>query len=263
MVSEMLKYQNADGGFGNGFESDTLALESGATASAEAVSMVQDYGLDPSLAWVKMLLGYFEKTRQNTPSFWESVPKSIEDYPHPPWWSYKPDTDFTPNPCAVIASGLIRYGSDAQKELGREVAGKCIGFLNSDAFCWDHSTYCLQRLYITLRDTGSSLIDKKANESMKRRINANVCHDESKWSDYVAQPLDLAESPDSPWYPIVKEGIESNIDYWINNLSDEGYWPLHFSWGEAGMPKEVAQNWQGYFAVNRVRILKAFDAIDI
>lgn len=264
LVTEMLKYQSGDGGFGNGFEADTLTPESAAIPSAEAICTAQDYGLDLNSEWAKKLLNYFEKTCQNTPSYWEPVPKSIEDYPHPPWWNYKPDTEFTPNPCAVIASALILYGTDTQKELGKEITLKCIDLLNSDAICWDHSTYCLQRLYNALHGIGSNRINEKTAESMKRRINANVCYDESKWLEYVAQPLDLIDSPASLWYALLEKGIESNMDYWINTLTDEGYWPNNFSWGvDTDISKKVAQNWKGYMAVRRVRILKAFNAIDV
>ena len=37
IVAEMLKYQNADGGFGNGFEADVLCPLSAAIPTAEAI----------------------------------------------------------------------------------------------------------------------------------------------------------------------------------------------------------------------------------
>ena len=262
VVTAMQKYQNDDGGFGNGFEADTLAPESAAISSAEAIFTAQDYGLDFQSEWAKKLLHYFEKTCQNTPSFWTLIPKSIDDYPHPPWLNYSPDTQFSPNPCAGIASALIVYGTDSQRALGNEIAQKSIDFLNSGDICFGHQTYCLQRLYAALRDVNSNLIDEQTTDSMKRRISADVCYDKSKWTEYVAQPLDLIDSPASPWYPLVESGVENNIDYWINSLSDEGCWQNNFSWGvDTDVSRRVSQNWKGYIAVSRVRILRAFDAV--
>lgn len=39
LITEMLKYQNDDGGFGGGFESDILTPESAAIPSGEAIFM--------------------------------------------------------------------------------------------------------------------------------------------------------------------------------------------------------------------------------
>lgn len=108
IVEEMLKYQNADGGMGSGFEADVLCPLSAALPTAEAIFQAYEYMLECSSEWFKSLLAYFEKTVQDIPKYWEDLPKEAMDYPHSPWWNYAPCTVFNPNPCGVVASAMIR-----------------------------------------------------------------------------------------------------------------------------------------------------------
>ena len=258
LVCEMLKYQNDDGGFGNGFEADILTPESAAIPSAEAIFMAQDYDLDLTVDWAKKLYKWFENTAQDTPSFWEGVPKSIEDYPHAPWWGYSPDTVFTPNPCAVVASAMLLHGTDSQKELAERIAEKCIDFLMNNT-CMQHDIYCLQRLIISLQAINSPLITEQVMEKFNQDMIKDTCLDESKYLEYVTQPLDFVYSPKSQWYNILKDAIPGNLAYWERTLSDDGCWQPNFSWGvDTDTSHQVTKNWSGYIAVKRVKILKAF-----
>lgn len=261
-IKELVKYQNLDGGFGNGFESDIITPESSSIASAEAIFTAYEYGLDLRAEWAKKLMEWFEKTAGNTPSFWEMVPPSIEEYPHAPWWSYRPDTEFTPNPCAIVSSMLLRFGTDSQKVLGEKIAKRCIDFLLSDESYQNHDTYCLQRLFKVLAEDNSSLITPEIAEAMEQRIIKGVCRDSEKWMEYVAQPLDLVDSNESIWYEILEESILDNLDYWEDTLTGDGYWNPNFDWGmDTEEAHEATKCWRGYLAVKRVKILKSFGRI--
>lgn len=262
IVSELVKYQNNDGGFGNGLEADILLPASSSIASTEAILIAYDYELNCEELWFKNLLSYFEKTIQKTPSFWEKVPKEVENFPHAPWWVYAPDSKFTPNPCAVIASAFIKYGNDGQRELGYKIADRCMEFLNSNKPCYDHDCYCLQRLFTALQELNSTLINDISVKSMERRILDCLCIDESKWMDYVAQPLDLVRSPKSQWYKLVEPFVENNLNFWFNTLKEEGFWIPNFSWGvETEIARNVTKIWRCYITVKRVDVFKAFGLI--
>ncbi|MDR3597224.1 hypothetical protein [Clostridium sp.] len=262
IVSELVKYQNDDGGFGNGLEADNLLPASTSIASTEAILIAYDYDLHCDEGWFEKLLMYFEKTIRNTPSFWEKVPKEVENFPHAPWWNYAADTKFTPNPCAVVASAFIKYGNDAQRTLGNKIAARCIEFLKSEEECSDHDCYCLQRLFRVLKELNSTLIDDASIKSMERRILECLCTDEDKWMEYVSQPLDLVTSPKSDWYKLVKPFIEKNFLYWINTLKEDGYWNPNFSWGvDSEIARNVTEIWKGYITVKIARVFKAFKYI--
>lgn len=263
IVEELVKFQNSDGGFGNGLEPDVIMPDSNAVSGGEAIFIAYRYELDCSAPWFAKLLDYFEHTIQSTPSFWEFAPKEMDNYPRAPWWNYTPDKKFTPNPCAVIASAMILHGSGKQKEIGLKIAHKCFDFLLSDEFCGDHECYNLMALIDKIKSVKMPLITDEMLESMKRRISANVCYDHSMWSEYHAQPINFADSPNSPWYECVKDGMERNLNYMLDNINHDGIWQPNFSWGiDSDIAKEVTKQWMGYIAVNNARIIKNFNLIE-
>jgi len=262
ILSELLKFQNADGGFGNGLEPDLILPHSNSITSAEAIFTASKYGLDCTGDWFARLLDCFENSVQNIPRFWEAVPKEVEDYPRPPWWNYGSDDKFSPNPCAVIAAALILHGTKTQKQLGLTVAHKCFEFLLSDEFCGDHDSYCLILLVEKLHAAGSDLITDDILSAMKQKIKANVCYDESKWHKYHPQPLNFAHSPISMWHDCVEEGIENNLKYWMVTTNDDGVWKPHFSWGvDSEAARQATKNWMGAIAVGRMTILRDYGVI--
>jgi hypothetical protein len=263
IVSEMLKYQNSDGGFGNGYEPDILLPLSASIPTAESIFQVYDFELDCTAKWFSKMLGYFENSIQDIPKYWEDTPKEAMDYPHSPWWNYQLCTVFNPNPCAVVASALILYGTDSQKELGLKVAKDCFKFLVSNNFCGDHDSFNIMKLIEKLCSIKSPLVTDDIISSMKRRITENVCYDRNKWNEYNPQPLDFADSPSSMWFNEVKDGIKNNLDFWLDSINDEGVWEPNFSWGiESDVSRQVTKNWKGYIAVRRARIFMNYDVID-
>lgn len=264
IVRQLCLYQNADGGFGNGLEADLQYPGSAAIPSAEAIFLTYRYGLDGTAPRFRALLSYFERSVQDIPKYWEDFPREALEHPHAPWWRYEANPAFSPNPCAAAASALIRYGTETQKELGLRVAKDCLSFLKSAAFCGDHDTLNLMALVEQLLAIDSPLIDEEVIASLKRRILENTCFEPALWREYTFCPLDFVFSPDSLWYDAVKEGIEANLDFWVESLGDDGVWEPNFSWGvDSDVSRRVTENWRGYLAVNRASILAAFGRIEL
>lgn len=263
IVEEMLKYQNADGGMGSGFEPDVLCPLSAGIPTAEAIFQAYEYNLDCTSNWFKTILAYFENSVQDIPKYWEDSPKEALDYPHAPWWSYEPNTVFNPNPCACVASALIRYGTESQKALGYKIADDCFKLLVSNDFCGDHDSLNMQALVEQLLQIESPLITDEIMASMRRRILDNTCFDTSEYSGYCFTPLDFVSCPDSVWYDIVKHGIEQTFDYWLDNINEQGVWNPNFSWGiDSDVSRQVTENWKGYITVKRAKILLNFGKIE-
>ncbi len=264
IAEEMLKYQNADGGMGNGFEADVLCPLSASIPTAEAIFQAYEYGLDFNSGWMKRILAYFENTVQDIPKYWEDCPGEAMDYPHAPWWNYAPCTVFNPNPCAVVASAFIRYGTDSQKELGYRITGDCLTHLLSSEFCGDHDTLNIQVLVNMLIAVRSPLVTDDVADAMRRRILENTCFDVSRYSGYYFTPLDYVSSPDSVWYDTVSHGIEPTIEFWLDNINDQGVWSPNFSWGiDSDVSRQVTKNWTGYITVKRAKILLNFGRIEV
>ncbi len=264
IVDEMLKYQNSDGGMGNGFESDMLCPLSAAIPTAEAIFQAYEYGLDCNSDWMKRILAYLENTVKDIPKYWEDCPKESMDYPHAPWWDYEPCAAFSPNPCAVIASSFVRYGTERQTELGYKIADDCLKLLLGDGFCGDHDTLNIKTLVEQLIAMNSPLVTDEVMAAMRRRILENTCFDASKYNEYYFTPLDYVSSPDSVWYDTVKHGIDQTFDFWFDNINGEGVWTPNFSWGiDSDTARQVTKNWTGYIIVKRAKILLNFGRIEI
>lgn len=263
IVTEMCRYQNPDGGMGHGFECDVLLPLSAAIPTAEAIFQAWDYGLNTDSDWFRAILTYFEQSVQDIPKYWEDCPKEAMDYPHAPWWNWEPCTVFNPNPCGCAASALITCGTSSQKELGLRTAKDCFTLLCSQDFCGDHDTLNIKALVERLILSGSSLVTEEIMAAMARRIRENTCFDPAKWHEYTFQPFDFADSPDSLWLDIVKDGIEDNVNFWLDSLNPDGVWEPNFSWGvDSDVSRQVTQNWRGYIAVKRARILQNFGLIE-
>ncbi len=99
---------------------------------------------------------------------------------------------------------------------------------------------------------------------MKRRIKENTCFGPSKWKEYYFQPLDFVTSPDSMWYGEVKEGVEDNINFWLDRINEQGVWAPNFSWGvNSDVSRQVTENRKGYITVKRAKIKKTFSRIEL
>ncbi len=263
IVLQMLKYQNPDGGMGSGFEPDVICPKSAAIPTAEAIFQAYDYDLDCTSDWMKRILSYFEQSVQKIPKYWEDCPKEAMDYPHAPWWSYQPCTVFNPNPCGAVASAMIRYGTESQKQLGYRIADDCLKLLISDDFCGDHDTLNMLALVEQLISIGSPLVTDAVMTAMKRRILENTCFDPQRYHEYVFTPLDFVTSPDSIWYDTVGYGIDATFDFWFDSLNADGVWNPNFSWGiDSDISRQVTTYWTGYVTVKRVKILKNFNKIE-
>lgn len=262
IVREMLRYQNPDGGMGNGFEADVLLPLSAAIPTAEAIFQAYEYGLDASAPWFARILAYFENTVQDIPKYWEDTPKEAMEYPHAPWWQWAPCTVFNPNPCGVVASAFIRYGSPSQKELGMRIADDCLRLLLSEDFCGDHDTLNMLALVEALTAVESPLIGEAVLRAARRRIAENTSFEREKWRSYNFCPLDFVYSPDSPWLSAVERGVEDVFDFWLDTVGGDGVWMPNFSWGvDSDVSRQVTQNWKGYITVRRVKILQAFGRV--
>ncbi|MBR4959846.1 MAG: hypothetical protein IKY52_03005, partial [Clostridia bacterium] len=213
--------------------------------------------------WFRRILAYFENSAQDIPKYWEDCPKEATEYPHAPWWNWTPCTVFNPNPCGCVASAFLLYGTDSQKVLGERIAADCFSLLCSHDFCGDHDTLNIKVLVEQLFSIGSPLITGEILDAMRRRILENTCFDSARWHEYTFQPLDFVDSPDSLWYDTVCAGIEDTINYWLDTLNENGVWEPNFSWGvDSDISRQVTQNWRGYIAVKRARILKNFGRIE-
>ncbi|MCK9526883.1 MAG: hypothetical protein M0R49_13280, partial [Limnochordia bacterium] len=99
-------------------------------------------------------------------------------------------------------------------------------------------------------------VEKRVQALTRDAIDRDV----SNWgAGYKPLPLDFIESPDDPLYPELRELVDENLRFYLDQRTDEGMWNISWNWGQ--YPEEFAvasRYWQGILAVERYKILQAF-----
>lgn len=274
-------YQNPDGGFGHGLESDFLNPNSTPIATWAATQILQEVDLqDKNHPLLKGILSYLESgadfcTKQNQ---WLNTVPTNNDYPHATWWTYSGESDQRYNPTASLAGFIIKY-ADRDSTLfqkGCEIAHQAVEwFFDNVPFQESHITACFVQLYEylsesdylenifteTAADRGITL--DSFREKLRSHVHENICHDKDLWAvKYTSKPSDYFNSPESVFYTDNAETAKAELDFIVNSQLCDGSYPVTWQWWTEYKEFEISANrWKCIFAVNNMRYLKNFGVI--
>lgn len=96
LVQCLKEYQNPDGGFGHGLESDFTLPASSSTAACIALSFLNELDLSSNASshsgilrnLVMPAVHYLEQTFNPVGRGWFAVPREANNYPHAVWWNF-------------------------------------------------------------------------------------------------------------------------------------------------------------------------------
>lgn len=261
VLTELKKYQNSDGGFGNGLEPDFTLPDSSPIATTIAFQILDDIQVTDHPI-IDKALTYLEKSFDSKNSRWWAVPESVNDYSHAPWWAYdsaKKRTvidDNWGNPTSEIIGILYRYRDSIKGINLAELIDYAITNLNNIEN-WEsfHEIYCYLKMYRDLPGHyREQLIDKLTDGVLNL-----ICLDRTKWSTYVAKPLDFIQSPTHPLFSVIQPYVEENINF-LKESQTDGLWFPTWQWTDFLDDWEVAKvNWTAKLTINNYRILQHFD----
>ena len=80
--------------------------------------------------------------------------------------------------------------------------------------------------------------------------------------DYVHLPCDVVGSPDSILYPAVKDLVEESLDYRMKQQSEDGRWPLGWSFGSGAGLHNLQIRYEAYRTLLMLVKLKRFGRIE-
>lgn len=80
--------------------------------------------------------------------------------------------------------------------------------------------------------------------------------------DYVHLPCDAINSPDNIIYPVVKDLVEESLEYRIRQQSDDGRWPLGWSFGDDKGFRELQVLYEAYCTLGMLVKLERFGRIE-
>ena len=263
-------FQNDDGGFGHGLEPDFWLPDSSPMATWTAGQILTEIKASHSEPIVERLLKYLTKTPQVQPGMWPSVQPENNQHPHAPWWHWNEGAQqgWMFNPSVELAAFLIRWSpaESAEARLGWESLKHALRRVMQTKSMDRHElnnyrkslrllSHHRERFSAQMEHT-SEEVQAKVHDLTRRVIDKDV----SNWGKgYKPLPLDFIQSPNDPLYPELKELVDENLQFYLEQRDDDGIWNITWNWGR--YPEEFAvagRYWQGILAVERYLILKAF-----
>lgn len=274
VIQSLSAFQNEDGGFGHGIEPDFWSPHSSPMATWAAGQILMEIGAGQNEKIVKSMISYLVNTIERETGMWPSVLPENNQYPHAPWWHWKEGVqeNWMFNPSAELAAFLV-YWSPEQSEtsqIGWKSIEKAINRLMNIDDMDRHEINNYQKLNKVMKLHETTFHEKfpyslnevsdKIMSLAERCVDRNV----SEWSTgYKPLPFDFIDSSDDPLCRKFGDLVEYNLNFYIEQLSEEGTWDVSWSWGSYPEQFAVARRyWQGILTVNRYKILRSFGYLE-
>lgn len=263
-VAELAKYQNSDGGLGNGLEPDLRTPCSSALATSNGLATLRELGAPAGSPVVEGAIGYLLDTLDPNASVWQIVPAETNDAPHAPWMGYDDKLaerwkGFLANPRATIVASLLRYSSLVPADLLAGLLDAVVEHLAANIDSVDmHEFHCYADLLQV--DALPPLMRQNIVSGLRAALERLVQRDSAAWESYNLRPLDVVSSPDSPFADLFAAEIEENLDYLVQGQLEDGTWPVTWSWGGAfpDVWPVAEKEWKGILIVANMEKLRAF-----
>lgn len=265
VIEELKKFQNADGGFGHALEPDFMLPDSSPLSTSIAFQFLDEIK-NPDKDMVHKAVQYLEKVFVKERSRWFAISEAVNDYPHAVWWHWDKEKKQTvideswANPSAELIGFLNTYREHVTTLNVDELTEYAISWWEKkEEFTSEHDVYCYIRLYRHLPQDLAIRLEKNLIEATKKL----VAYDPEKWKSYTPQPLHFANSPNFFLYDVVKDGVETNLDYLINTVNENGVWGPNWTWRqyENVWPQQKVK-WEGVITIQNLKVLAAYDRIE-
>ncbi len=266
VIGELKSYQNEDGGFGNALEPDFRLPSSSPLATSIAFQILEE--LEMNSSWSEMIepaVQYLEDSYDEQRGGWLTVPESVNDFPHAPWWHFDDEKGGTiidnhwGNPTAELTGYLYRHQNMVSEIDVEALIDRAVDHINSLLeFESPAEVYCYVRLYHLLPSEKSGEME----DQITKGVQGLVEEDPDEWSKYVPQPLHFIKNRDSPRFGIPEESIERNLDYMASRLNSSGMLKPNWEWGRYQDTWEIArEEWIGILTLRALVTLKDFNRI--
>lgn len=266
ITNELKKYQNQDGGFGNGLESDFKLPYSSPMATSVGIRILSEIDeSEESKQMIKAAINYLEKTFVSERKGWFAVSKEVNNFPHAPWWHYDNEMKMTVidknwgNPSAEIIAYIYKYKDYVKKLEVDRLVEYAINYIEiKGEFSSEHELYCYLKLY----DVLSGDIRKRLEPNLVYAIDQLITYDENQWHEYVPTPVDFVKGPNSNRFGIPQPKINQNLDFIIDEFETHG--KINPPWGMSYYNEDLNEaydEWIGVLTLNSLITLKEFNRL--
>lgn len=265
VLAELGPYQDMDGGFGHALEPDLRAPESSAIATSVAFQILREIGAEGDRRLAGQALRYLLAAFDRRLGGWRIVPPSTDASPHAPWWQQAGrvhDYDqFGLNPNAELLGVLHVRRDEVADEVLERVAAGVLACLAVPGDLEMHDLLCCLRLDRTpdLPPQLAEAVRGKIVDSLPGVLG----RDRAAWEAYSLRPLQVVDTPDSPFLPGLEEAVQDNLDYEIETQEPDGSWLPRWSWGDS-YPEVwpvARREWAGVLTLGTLRTLQRFGRV--
>ena len=268
VFAALVNFQNADGGFGHGMESDLQLPDSSVLATTVGLQVLREFCAAVSHPLVQGAMRYLVQIYDAIEKVWPIIPSNSDDAPHAPWWTYNDNIaeewgGFLLNPRAEIVGYLWDYAALVPSDMGDTARGLTIAVMDHIRVHTQHiemhDLLCLMRLV----ETASLPAEDRAQllKVLRPIVNRMVAKAPAEWDKYGLAPLDIVTSPESPYVDLFSHSLQENLDFVIKTQAENGSWEPKWSWG--GLYPETwekaQKEWAGVLTVHNLKILRDFD----
>lgn len=266
VLSELSKYQNDDGGFGHGLEPDFVTRSSSAIATTLAIQYMDGLEAPEANEMLKKAVDYFVKSFSEEHQKWRPVPDDVNNSPHAPWWHIDEKSGMCTigqnwdNTTVEILGYLHKYPNTFPVLILEELARKAVERLQSDEDIMEHSLYCYQIFYSNLGKPLKAQIEPRLCERIKATVNTDL----GDWrTKYIPKPLNFVDSPKSPFYELLHDSVQQNLDFLIETIDTNEAWFPPWRWGQYEKDwKKARIEWAGKISVENLVTLNKFSKLE-
>ena len=267
VVNELKKFQNQDGGFGHGIESDFRLPNSSPMATSVGIRILSEFDhLDEAQEMIKRALNYLEASFNEERYGWFAVPEEVNSFPHAFWWHFNEDEKMSiidyswGNPTAEIIAYCYKYRGFLEKLDIASLVDYAINKIETkEEFKSENEIFCYIKLYKVLPVELKERLEKRISYAIEQVI----VYDESQWYDYIPRPVDFVRDLNSSRFGVIEEKLQDNLDYIIDQLESEG--KILPPWGDSyyqGDLKEAYNEWIGVLSLKALQSLDRFQRIE-
>lgn len=229
VVTVLESYCNEDGGVG-GLELDIAYQGSLPINCTRFLQLMYQLKVQQSTVYIENVLYYLQNTIDQFGSFRNTMPE-VNTAPRAIWWNWDESevNSYSFNPtCEVIGyfyhfgfGDFRNYAKDMLDHLYSKLITMDIGMLGM------YDLMSLMKMCRVLPD----LLAERFTDILEPHLRATLVCDKSQWGEFVFAPLMVFKSPLDPLYYEFEKEVSMNIDYEINDYTEDGVWlPKNWHW---------------------------------
>lgn len=266
VLRELALFQNDDGGFGKGLESDLRSENSSVIATFHAMHICREIDINYKEYLVKNAVKYLLESYDPEKKVWPIITDAVRDVPHPWWWQgdvEKNFGNFLINPSVEILGALLDYKELVESKFLEDNLQICIDRIETNI---KPSVYDIRSCQFLINSKNlDNNVRSHIIEVISPIIKKNIIQNKEKWNGVDFNPTNIIHSPSSPFIDIIgRELLNENLEFDIKNQLEDGSWPLNWSWEEIDPEawKLADLEWRGHMTLIKLKLFKEFDNIE-